>query len=173
MFNSAFQEGISAKQTYGQEIPSRTQIPVEDDFDLFHIILFYLYTDKICFTTRPDYTSSPDLPVTSDAEGIYAIADRLLIEPLSSKALHFLQSTCKTSNITARTFGTFASLHDAVGKLYDKYFMENLKRVLVTSEFDEFFRDKLVIGSPESERATEKYREMSKYFVGNPSDYTR
>jgi hypothetical protein len=164
VLNSNFSEGKSAKQTFGQDIPSRIQVPVTDDFDLFHIVLFYLYTDRICLTTRLDYTSSPDLPVTNDAEGIYAIANYLLLESLTSKALHFLESTCKPTNITARTFGPFGAVHDAVGELYDAYFMENCKRVMATSEFDEFFAD-LEVDSVEYKRANTKFREMIKPLV--------
>lgn len=81
------------------------------------------------------------IPTTSDVEGIYAIADRLLLDSLMSKALHFLESTCSLQNITARAFGPFSASHDAVERLYDNYFIENWNKVIQTVEFESFFTD--------------------------------
>ena len=116
-------------------------IEVIDDFDLFHIVLFYLYTDRVYFSTTPETALVSGILATSNAETIYEIAHRLLLDSLTSKALHFLKSTCTPHNITARVFGSFASLHDDVGKLYNSYLMENWNQIVRTSEFKEFLSD--------------------------------
>jgi hypothetical protein len=131
---------------------------INHDYDLFHLVLFYLYTDKITFITTSDITPT-DMDATSNAEGIYAIAHELLIEPLEKKALHFLQATCNLENITQRTFGRFASKHQAAQKWYDVYFMEHWNEVKNKKEFDTFF-DKLEADEQEFIRVNRKFRQM-------------
>lgn len=169
MFNSSFAEGRPSSPptkliTNGHMTPplsSRRQVAVDDDYDLFHIVLFYLYTDRICFTTTPEYTSMPDLPSTTDAEGVYAIAHRLMLDPLMAKALHFLESTSNVRNITARTFGGFAAIHDEVAKLYDDRFVALWSLVKHSSEWEEFFSE-LDEDTNESKRANAKFRVMTR-----------
>jgi hypothetical protein len=165
VFNSQFSEGQPSLKLitngYTSPLSNRLSLPQDDDFDLFHVVLFYLYTDRICFTTSADYTSTKDVPPTTDAEGVYAIADRLLLEPLASKALHFLESTCNARNITARAFGKFGYLHDAIGQMYDAFFMDHWDLVKQTNQFDEFFQE-LEEDNPEYVRANTKFRKMIK-----------
>ena len=135
----------------------RRLVKIPDDFDLFHIILFYLYTDRICFTTTPK--KQFDIPVTNDAEGIYAIAHRLMLESLTSKALSFIEHTCTSQNITSRSFGTFALTHEPVGEVYDAFFMKNWDNIIQTEEFEEFFKE--MENDPEEYiRVNTKLREM-------------
>lgn len=120
-------------------MPSRQLLKVADGFDLFHTVLYYLYTDMICFT---EVGGSSDLPVPAieDAEGIYAIADRLLLNSLTEKALHFLESTCTLANITSRAFGSFANLYPPVEHVYRQYFMNHWKEIVRMQEFVAFFK---------------------------------
>ena len=136
-------------------------LTTDDDFDLLHIVLFYLYTDRICFTTHPDHCSLPDIPTTGDAEGIYAIADRLMEDSLMSKALHFLDSTCNAHNITSRTFGKFGRDYKDVGRVYDNFFMENWVQAQDTTEFEEFFSDLEDESLEHRTQANSKYRKMT------------
>jgi hypothetical protein len=145
VFNSAFSEARPRKTRHlasGDAKPSETElriVKIVDDFHLFHAILFYLYTDRICFLANHKSSHLSSIPATSDAEGIYAIAHRLLLDKVTAKALHSLRSTCTVRNITARKFGKFASLHQAVGNVYHHYFMQNWEEVIRTDEFEEYF----------------------------------
>ena len=62
------------------QIPRRV-VTITDDFDLFHALLFYIYTDKICFTASPESFRGEfgDCPLISDGEGMYALAHRLSV----------------------------------------------------------------------------------------------
>src|SRR5579862_4647620 len=55
---------------------SRKTFYVDCDYELFHIVLFYLYTERILFTNSSDIVKKSDIPATTDAEGIYAISHR-------------------------------------------------------------------------------------------------
>ena len=164
MFNSAFSEGKPRNENElivdGEKPPPypRRLVTINDDYDLFHIVLFFLYTDRVCFTTTPEECPG-DIPITDDAEGIYAIAHRLILDSLTSKAIHFLKSTCTIQNITERSFGKFVSVHESVGEVYDKYFMENWDEVIQSTEFEEFFKA-LEKDSKEYIRANSKLRKM-------------
>lgn len=141
----------------------RRLVKVPDDFDLFHIVLFYLYTDRICFTTTPE--KQFDIPVTDDAEGVYAIAHRLMLDSLASKAVKFLEHTCTSRNITSRSFGIFALSHEPVEEVYDDFFMENWDEVIQTKEFEEFFKE--MENDPEEYvRINNKLRDMIRSRVG-------
>jgi hypothetical protein len=145
VFNSAFSEGRPSKLRrleYGDTKPSETGrriVKIIDDFDLFHIILFYLYTDKICLLANPESSHLSTIPSTSDAEGIYAIGHRLMLENVTSKALHLLRSTCNVRDITVRKFGKFGSIYQAVGNVYHDYFIQNWEKVIRTEEFEQYF----------------------------------
>jgi len=62
-----------------------------------------------------------------------------MLDKVTSKALHFLRSTCTVHNITARKFGKFGSVHLAVGEIYHQYFMQNWDEVIRTEEFEHYF----------------------------------
>ena len=120
----------------------RRHVTIKERFDLFKIVLFYLYTDSVCFTTLHDIRNSDgDIPTTDDPEGIYAIARRLMLDDLCSKAAQFLKDTCTIHNITARAFGKFAATYEAVGKIYDQYLLECWHGIVGAAEFEEFFQD--------------------------------
>jgi hypothetical protein len=131
---------------------------VDDDFDLFHFVLFYLYTDRVCFSTTESPEES-DIPTTTDAEGVYAIAHRLMLDSLADKAMKFIDMSSTPENITARAFGKFASIHEPIAKIYDNYFFENWDEVLESREFDEYFEN-LEEDSVEYVRVNTKLRKM-------------
>ena len=114
-----------------------------EDFDIVHNILYYLYASRITFSTStigPEESSSESsTPRVCDAEDIYALAHRLELEALQSKALRFLKSTCNERNITSRVLSEFASIYEEVGGVYESFFKENWREVRLTVEYREFF----------------------------------
>jgi len=146
VFESAFSEGdlaveASAVQASDQTTSPRRHIMVDDDFDVVHNILYYLYTDSVAFDTNLDPSRASHLPRICDAEDIYALAHRLDLADLQSKALHFLKLTCTPRNISERVLSPFATVYDQVGVVYDEYFRENWQIVRKTVEFKKCFRD--------------------------------
>lgn len=137
--------------------PSHRIIRIDEDFDLFHLVLKYFYTHTFCFVTTPDFKPSPDIPTTLDAEGIYAIAHNLNIKPLEEKALHFLKATCNIDNITARALGNFASEHKVLGDVYDSYFLKHFGLVRNSRTFEDVFS---TTNDADSNRINKKFRQL-------------
>lgn len=173
MFASKFLEGDSATAARlsnsrilggaSHQVHHRT-ITMVEDFDVVHNILYYIYTNRITFsnvkTEESDLTESSK-PRVCDAEEIYALAHRLELEGLQSKALHFLKSTCDVENIIARVFSQFASLYEEVGKIYEEYFRENWEKIRKTMEFREYFSVLEDTGDlPELRRVLARFREL-------------
>ena len=148
MFASSFSEGdstVAAKSASSQvsddtlnQIPRR-RILMEDDFDVVHNVLYYIYTNRITFSTSEDLSSKPAMPRNCDAEEIYALAHRLELENLQTKTLRFLKSTCNVRNITTRVLSKFAMLYEDVGKAYEDYFKEHWRQIRGTTKFREYF----------------------------------
>ena len=133
MFTSGFQEGQSASE-------NRRLINSTENFDLYHTILYYLYTGIIVFDTAPDnFDPTDNAPQAIDVHTIYDAADRFLLPDLKQKAFNFLRKTCTADNITSRVFGECASLHEELTKYYDSYFEENIQSVLESSDYKKFF----------------------------------
>jgi hypothetical protein len=122
------------------QVPRRV-VTITDDFNLFHALLFYIYTDRICFTASPEsfHGEFGDCPLIANGEGMYALAHRLLFDSITSKALNFIKTTCNIQMITACVFGSFGSIHEVVGRVYHNYFMANWSEVIKTPEFEKFF----------------------------------
>jgi hypothetical protein len=147
VFKSSFAEGdsngVGVPPNSEDDSFRRTRVQVDDDFDLLHNILYYLHTDQISFGT--DLTFEPSekhLPKLCAAEDIYAMADRLLLDELQSKAFDFLESTCTVENITARAFSKFAMLYKEIEEMYETYFLENWEDVKNSKAHEEFFAEK-------------------------------
>lgn len=142
--------------------PLRQTFNVDYDYELFHNVLFYIYTGRIIFSTSSDPNSSPDaeIPVTDKAEGIYATSHRLNLVSLDKKAFHFLKATCTVPNITRKVFSKFAEKHEMVGQMYDEFFLRNWKNVMDCKEFDAFFEDLEGGDFEEYVRVNKKFREM-------------
>jgi hypothetical protein len=141
--------------------PLRKSFYVNYDYELFHIVLFYLYTQRICFTASPEMAKSSEIPTTNDAEGIYAIAHRLLLEDLSKKAFHYLQATCNVGNITKRSFGRFAADHQDVERYYDDWLLNRWEEVRNSEEFEQYFKE-MEANYEEHIRITRKFRRLFK-----------
>ena len=143
VLNSRFANGVisvpSSPTTSESGPPTRRIIFVDEDFELFHLVLYFLYTSRICFVTTPEVEPNSDIPTTCDAEGIYSLSQRLMVDSLEKKALHFLQATCDLENISKRTFGRFAADHEEVGKWYDRYFISHWNEVRKGEEFERVF----------------------------------
>lgn len=166
MLNSKFAEGSidsfeEPKPTVKDVTPSRPHrhvVNLSDDHDLFHTILYYLYTDRICFTTDLDSCHAGHR-TTDDVEGIYAIAHRLLIESLLEKSLKFLADTCSLQNITARAFGKVAAIYEAIGKTYQAYLLGHWNQVIKDPSFEQFFSE-IEEDPKESQRVNVLLREL-------------
>jgi hypothetical protein len=152
VFNSKFCEGlipqakIDVSKLGFSDIKStlrtRRQVTIKDDYELFQIILYYLYTGTVQFTTSLEICSEEnEIPTTTDVEGVYAITHRLMLDDLSTKAAKFLGKTCTIRNITSRAFSHFAVTYEAIEKVYDAYILEHWQDVVGGTEFEEFFRD--------------------------------
>jgi len=141
---------------------------MEEDFDVVHNMLYYIYTNSITFSTvsTQDPWRDPKVPRVCDAEDIYALAHRLELETLRLKALHFLRCSCNVGNITARVFRSFASFYEEVGMVYDEYIKDHWQEVALTSEFEEYFwlMDKET-DNMEIRRVFGKYREITKELI--------
>ena len=149
MFNSGFSEAIPRDSSASQKNdkilwPLQTRrrvINVTDDYDIFRVVLFYIYTDTIVFTssisssTVPGNVSSP-----ADADHLYVIAHRLLLDSLCNKVQHYLYSTCTPENISARLLGGFAATYPEMGKAYDRYFLRNWEQVMMAPGLELYFR---------------------------------
>lgn len=151
VFASSFQEGdlttagrISGSPDLDDAVIQvhRRRVVMVEDFDVVHNVLYYMYTNSITFSTTSSQDSDKNEngePSVGDTEAIYALAHRLDLESLQSKALRFLEMTCTVRNITDRVFGEFASLYEEVGEIYEKYFKKHWVEVRETQEFGEYF----------------------------------
>lgn len=109
---------------------------------MFRVLLFYLYTDTIVFTSSISSSTDPgNVFSTADAENLYAIAHRLLLDSLCKKVQHYLNSTCTLENISARLFGRFAATYPEMEKAYDRYFLRNWDQVMLGSGLELYFKD--------------------------------
>ena len=114
-------------------LPVRRRIPISCNFELLEVVLRYLYTNSICFCASypPD---NPQVPTTSNAEGLYELASIIKLKPLMQKSLKFLRASCNMNNIISRAFSPFAERNPEVGAVYDAYLVRNWKAVLPTEE---------------------------------------
>ena len=137
------------------------QKDTEEPFDLLHNILYYLYTDRITFSTNLNScTSLPStLPKLCSAEAIYIAADRMFLTDLKEKALNFLKLSCTTENITARVLGSFADVYTDVGIIYTDYFRRHWNSVRESEWFEKTFEE-FEEGSDEKELAEKKFRKL-------------
>jgi hypothetical protein len=177
VFASSFAEGDAAAAAAAAKLEAlqlndkctdyypRRIIPMEDDFDILHNVLYYLYTKKISFSTKGQhsYTLGFNSPKICDAEDIYAIAHRLDLRSLQKKALAFLRWSNNPRNITARVFSKYASVYEEIGAIYNEYFRKNWIEIRDTPEFSDYFTELEEAGDgDEANRVLERYRELMK-----------
>jgi len=88
VFNSNFKEvtysvkeGITTRREPETNIYRTQQIQVEEDFDVFHNILLYIYQGRIASASDLNFLweTHPKRPKKSNVEDIYGIADRMLL----------------------------------------------------------------------------------------------
>jgi len=174
VFGSAFAEGDAwaasgSNDTDASNVPlgprnrvvRQRVITMEEDFDVVHNILYYIYTNRIILSTivpipkdsdpLNEFTITPRCsdtkvrpkvqPRVIDTEDIFALAHRLDLVDLQNLALGFLGKTCTLENITARVFSHFAAKYDEVAQVYDAYFREAWSSIvlLYSKEFKEYF----------------------------------
>jgi hypothetical protein len=165
VFESGFAEGdlaMAASTAPMDRYFPRREITMDDDYDVVHNVLYYLYTNTIRFSTESQNTPGP-LPPLCDAEDVYALAHRLDLADLKSKTLHFMKLSCTKRNITERSLSSFAALYDQVGAIYDEYFKANWQEVFKTDEFEKYFEELADEGdAKETSRVFKKFRELFK-----------
>ena len=129
---------------------------------MFHLVLFYLYTDRICFSDSPGVKPDDETPTTCDIEGVYNVSapQRLNMESLQRKAFHFLKATTNLQNITDRVFGTFAAEHTDVGKWYDEYFIDHWDEIRKLQEHEQYMTQLEEGDDANYRRVTKKFRKM-------------
>jgi hypothetical protein len=130
-------------------------VVVQEDMDLFHLVLFYLYTEQITFTESP---LPEGVNVATNAEEVYKIAHSLMIPSLEDKAAHFLRATTNVENISRRTFGEFAREHGRLGGWYDEWFLGRWEAIKGGGGVEEVFEG--------LEGDWEEYVRVSKKFRG-------
>ena len=117
------------------------RLPQEEDFNLLHTILYYLYTDRITFGSPVDTQISDNLPNLCSTEEIYMASDRMHLEELKSKALKFLKLSCTPQNITSRIVSKFAELHEEVADVYTEYFKKNWQVIKNMDDFKRYVKN--------------------------------
>jgi hypothetical protein len=128
VFESGFVEGVSPELDPNENSQAqcmRKVIRTEVRFELLYLILHYLYTGNICFSTNLDAEPPTGMPNYCHPEEIFSIAHQFGLEDLQKKALDFLKETCDARNIVERTFGEFGLVHEEVGKMYKDFLLSN------------------------------------------------
>jgi hypothetical protein len=148
VFESPFTEGKPTVHNPPNDADQKTDVSPqnhkrtinsEDDVDLLHNILYFMYTDRITFGTNLKTTHGTTHPKLCAAEDIYMMADRMFLSELKNKALNFLKLSCTTDNIATRVMSKFSELHQEVLESYAEYFRKNWDRLKGTKEFDQLF----------------------------------
>lgn len=137
VFNSSFKEGITYSLKEGitgrlepeTSIDHLQHIEVQEDFDLFHNILHYIYQGRITFASDPKFLceNHPKHSNRSNVEDIYAIADRMLFDDLKLRAGNFLYHSCTIENIMDRLASP--TVRPDVAQIYRDYFLNNFKSI--------------------------------------------
>jgi BTB/POZ domain len=125
----------------GQTMMVQT-LKAHEPFEVLHPILYFLYTDRVCFTTAPieEATVIHQVP-PCDAEQAYRIGDMLELPQLKSKALEFLVDTADATNIISRVFGEYALKYDEIGKAYEGVFYRCWNDLKKGEVLKQYFRD--------------------------------
>ena len=117
-------------------------LPGAEPFEVLHPLLYYLYTDRTCFTTAPigEAKSFYDVP-PFDAEDAYRVGDILGLPELKEKALNFLVTTSDGSNIVSRVFGDYALKYEEIGQLYKTVFYNHWTEIKKSDELKQYFEE--------------------------------
>jgi hypothetical protein len=106
-------------------VPVRS-ISTDEPFESLYPILYYIYTDRLYFTTIPieEATSLYHVP-PCDAEDAYRLGDMFGLADLKEKALAFLSDTYNEYNIIPKVFGECALNYEEVGKKCEAVFYQH------------------------------------------------
>jgi hypothetical protein len=125
VFRSSFIEGDGNPANTGLTV--RT-LSAQEPFEILHPIFYYMYTDRIRFTTSGvnEVESISEIPQI-DAENAYRLGDLFGLPKLKKMAYDFLIDTTDEDNILRRIFGDFAFQYEEVGKGYEPLFYKHWK----------------------------------------------
>jgi hypothetical protein len=113
MFNSGFSESLI------QSPNGKRQVKIEEDFNLYQRVIYYIYTGRITLDTDFAYVRNH-----CHAERVYHIADKLLLDTLKVKAPDFLYRTCTADYILYLLFSPLALLHKDVRRKYQEWLFD-------------------------------------------------
>jgi hypothetical protein len=117
-------------------------IPTDESFEALYPVLYYLYTDRIYFTTLPIEDAQPLYQVPPcDAEDAYRFGDMLGLSELKEKALGFLSDTYNEHNIIAKVFGECALNYEEVGKKCETVFYQHWNSIGKRGDLKEYFEN--------------------------------
>lgn len=103
-------------------------------------VLYYLYTERVCFTSPPmEWAKSFHLTPPFDPEEAYRVGD--ILGPLKEKALEFLVATSDDTNIISRVFGVYALKYEEIGKHYEAPFYANWNTIRKRDEIKQYFQE--------------------------------
>jgi len=170
-FESGFKEGIDPVVVHPNQCPRRV-IQSTLKYEPLHVLLYYLYSGKVLFTTSTTIEEHLDMPI-ADAEAIFAAAHFYDISSLKEKAAAFLASTCNEHNILFRFFGENGLIYDELFEAYRKPFLRYWELVKDTEEFDNVFevretkemtREEIVGHLVYLDKVNRRFREFTKGF---------
>ena len=135
MFSSSFIEGVTTTRAIskdGSDVSSTLQqwrqVIIEDDFNLFHTILYYIYYDYISFT--PDlHNLHPELPDVCDVEEVYSMADRLILHELKKRTIDYLNTHCNVEEFFSRVMTAEGCHKVAADSMYEEYCLRNWNKI--------------------------------------------
>lgn len=135
--------GPTQQETPPAAAAGKETITVADEnYNLLHNILFYIYTNRILLVlklkTKP---SGPGAPKPCDVEEIYSVAEKLFLEKLRQKCLSFLKETCAIDNITKRLMGTASKESTELSDMYQRYLKANWAEISRSRDHKEAMKD--------------------------------
>jgi hypothetical protein len=84
-------------------------------------LTYYLYTDKVLFSTGPASENLLDL-LACEVEDLFAIAHCFDLPDLRRRAFDFLVETCNKTNILSRFGGSLAAMYPEIDDAYQESF---------------------------------------------------
>jgi hypothetical protein len=160
VFASNFKEGQDSPATCDCGRPlsqsaSVRSISTDEPFESLYPVLYYLYTDRIYFTTIPIEEATPLYHVPPcDAEDAYRLGDMLGLADLKEKALAFLSDTYQEHNIIEKVLGECALNYEEVGKKCEAVFYEHWNSIRKRGDLKAYFENSEREGSEQRKKIT-------------------
>lgn len=118
-------------------------IDLEEDFDLLHTILFYIYTDRISFAGDVDASRwgaiDPAMPKPCKVDDILYTAGLLGMDKLGDKARTFIYRSCTAENITERLF---AKTSRDISRIYVSFYCNNWDKIKRSRSDEQYFEER-------------------------------